>query len=128
MTKGLYMLYLLNIHILNYLKKEVMLLHSVFETKNLLNHIEEHIAKSHYKVEYIIKELGINPGTYYRKLKNRRFNLDELIKICSLIYPDDYKSVQLSNQLEESIKQVERGEVITVEEFFTDYDKRYLHE
>lgn len=105
-----------------------MILNSIFETRDILNNIDKHIAKSPYKIEYIIKELGINPGTYYRKLKDKRFTIDELIKICSLIYPEDYQSIQLSNELEESIKQVERGEIITVEDFFADYDKKYLHD
>lgn len=104
-----------------------MLFQSIFETQQLLNNIDKHIAKSHYKVEYIIKELGVNPVTYYRKLKDKRFDINELIKIFSLIYPEDYQSVRLSIQLKESIEQIERGETITVEDFFADYDRKYLH-
>lgn len=105
-----------------------MLFQSIFETQHLLNNIDKHIAKSHYKIEYIVKELGINPVTYYRKLKDKRFSIDELVKIFSLIYPEEYQSVRLSMQLKESMEQIERGEVVTVEDFFSDYDKKYLHE
>lgn len=105
-----------------------MLLQSVFETQYFLDNIDKHIAKSHYKVEYIIKELGIISITYYRKLKDRRFNLKELTKICSLLYPDDYRSLQLSRELQKSIEEIDSGEVISVEQFFVDYDKKYLHD
>ena len=105
-----------------------MIIQSIFEVQNLLNNIDKHIAKSHYKVEYIVKELGMNPSTYYRKLHEKRFDLNELSKICSLIYPEDYKSVQLANRLEKSIEQIERGEVVTEEVFFANYDKKYIHE
>lgn len=102
------------------------MLKSIFETQHLLNTIDKHIANSHYKVEFIIKELGITQMTYYRKLKARKFSIEELLKIFGLIYPDEYNATRLSLLLDESIQEDDNNEVITATEFFNDYDRRYL--
>ncbi len=102
------------------------MIQAIFETKDLLNDIGKHIANSHYKVEYIVKELGVTKTTYYKKLKEKRFDINELIKIFSLIYPAEYESVYIGRVLKESMEQAKNGLVSTTEEVFNRCNAKYL--
>ena len=103
-----------------------MIYSSALEIKSFLLDIDKHINKSSYKVEYIVKQLGMTTPTYYRKLKNRRFDIDEIIKILQLIYPDESAKEDFTIQLNESIKQADNGEVFPIEEMFARARKRYI--
>lgn len=103
-----------------------MILSSALEIKSFLLDIDKHISKSSYKVEYIVKELGMTTPTYYRKLKDRRFDVDEVIKILQLIYPDEFAKQYLKIQLNESIKEANNGETFPIEDMFTRYRKKYI--
>jgi predicted transcriptional regulator len=102
------------------------MIQAIFETKDLLNNVEKHIASSQYKVEYIIKKLGITKATYYKKIRERRFDIDELMRIFSIIYPMEYESVYIGRMLEEAISQAKEGLVFTTDEVLNRCDAKYL--
>lgn len=95
----------------------------VFQTKDLLDRIESYIINSSYKVEYIITELGISKGTYYKKIHEKRFTLDELLKICSIIFPEEYKEEIVYRKLNKALNEVEEGKTYTTEDVFKEFDK-----
>lgn len=103
-----------------------MIFSSALEIKSFLLDIDKHINKSSYKVEYIVKQLGMSTPTYYRKLKDRRFDIDEVIKILQLIYPDDCAREEFKVQMNESIKQADKGEVFPINEMFARARGRYI--
>lgn len=102
------------------------MIQAIFETKDLLNNVEKHIANSPYKVEYIIKELGITKTTYYKKVHERRFDINELMRIFSILYPAEYESIYIGRMLEESIAQAKQGLVSTTEEVLNRCNAKYL--
>jgi len=60
----------------------------VYEYKNILENIETIINKSPYKKEYLIEKLGISRVTYYNKLRNKTFTIDEVKTLSELILPE----------------------------------------
>lgn len=104
-----------------------MIVQSIFEIQELLLNIDKYISKSDYKTERVIKELGMAPATYYRKLREKRFDVSELIKIVHLIYPSDFEKYYIKQRLEKSIEQAEQGLVSTTEEVMSRYRKKYLN-
>lgn len=72
----------------------------IVKYKSILNSVGDLIAKSPFKMEYIIKETKIAPSTFYRKMKNATFTPDELMEIAKILSPEE---VYLS-ELKESIR------------------------
>jgi len=104
-----------------------MIVQSILEIQDLLLNIDKHINKSDYKTDRIIKELDIAPATYYRKLREKRFDIGELIKIVHLIYPSDFEKYYIKQRLEKSMIQAEQGSVSTTEDVMSRYRKKYLN-
>lgn len=102
-----------------------MIIHSAFEIKSFLLEIDKHINKSSYKVEHIVKELGLTAPTYYRKLRDKKFDIDELIKILQLIYPTEYDKEYFKIQLDKSIEEADKGEIFPIKEMFTRAKRKY---
>ncbi len=102
--------------------------HSIFEAKEILNNIDVHISNSNLRVDFLIKELGISTVTYYKKLKNKNFNVNELVKIFSHINPKEYDQWYLKNLLQKGFEDIEKGNLHTHDEVMADFDKRYLNQ
>src|SRR5690606_7835666 len=74
----------------------------VLNYKNLLENIDRYIEESKFKKEHIIDELGVSRATFYNKLKKRSFNLPEMIKLSSLLFPEDTKAIEIKQALDRS--------------------------
>lgn len=55
------------------------------EYENLLNSIPEKIKKSKFKTSYFIDILDLPESTFYRKLKQKAFTIEEAKKISSIL-------------------------------------------
>ncbi len=83
----------------------------VLKYKNLLENINRYIEESKFKKEFIIDELGISRATFYNKLKKQSFSVSEMIKLSSLLFPEDVKAIEIKEALERSRKDSEAGRV-----------------
>jgi len=83
----------------------------VLNYKNLLENIHRYIEESKFKKEFIIDELGISRATFYNKLKKQSFSVSEMIKLSSLLFPEDVKAIEIKEALERSRKDSEAGRV-----------------
>ena len=99
---------------------------AIFETKEILNNINEYISNSNLRVDFLIKELNISTVTYYRKLKNKSFNVDELVKIFSHISPKEYDQWYLNNLLKKGLEDEKNGKVNTTAQVMNEFDEKYL--
>ncbi|TXI15072.1 MAG: hypothetical protein E6Q66_03665 [Pedobacter sp.] len=103
-----------------------MIVQSILEVQDLLIDLDRRISKSDYKTERVIKELGIAPATYYRKLRDKKFDINELAKIIQLLYPSEYEKLYIKKRLTISLEQAENGMVSTTEEVMKRYQEKYM--
>lgn len=80
---------------------------------NYIESLPNLISSSYYKAEYFINNLGLKRVTYYRKLRERNFTMQEVQKITELLFPEEVLQKSL-RQSEEDIKQ---GNVMSYEDF-----------
>lgn len=101
------------------------MINEIIKTKDFMQNLESYILKSSYKVEHIIKRLGVTKPTYYKKLHENKFSVNELLLIGSILFPDEYQAELLKMEIETSISQYEKGETMTTEEVFNQTDKLF---
>ncbi|CAM1367354.1 hypothetical protein TPENAI_60197 [Tenacibaculum litopenaei] len=68
-----------------------------FET--FVNDVPELVKNSNYKTKYFIQRLHISKPTFYRKLKDNSFTVEELVLLGELLFPEEYYDWQLKNKL-----------------------------
>lgn len=52
------------------------------------NSIDEILKNSPFKLKYIIEKSGISEPTFFRKMREKRFTADELLKIAEVVDPE----------------------------------------
>ncbi|SEM98273.1 hypothetical protein SAMN05421856_110107 [Chryseobacterium taichungense] len=63
----------------------------ILEIKNYIkisNSIDEILRSSPFKLKYIIEKSGISEPTFFRKMKEKKFLPEELLKIAEIIEPE----------------------------------------
>ncbi|SEW43222.1 hypothetical protein SAMN05421841_3040 [Chryseobacterium wanjuense] len=64
----------------------------ISEIKNYIkisNSIDEILKNSPFKLKYIIEKSGISEPTFFRKMKEKKFLPEELLKIAEIIKPEE---------------------------------------
>ncbi len=80
---------------------------------NYVESLPSLISKSYYKAEYFIDNLGLKRVTYYRKLRERNFTMQEVQKITELLFPEEV----LQNGLRKSEEDITQGNVMSYSDF-----------
>ena len=101
------------------------MIEEVFKYKEIVESIAQEIKKSPFKVEYVIKESKIIPGTFYRKLKNNTFTPDEIIRILYVIKPKEAHEFKFQLLLKKSLKNVKEGNTISNDEMKKRINEKY---
>ncbi|QQV02565.1 MULTISPECIES: hypothetical protein [Chryseobacterium] len=97
----------------------------ILEIKNYIkisNSIDEILKNSPFKMKYIIEKSGISEPTFFRKMKEKKFLPEELLRIAEIIEPE--KSFLQS--LEEAEKDFECGIYHSHEEIMKISEERFL--
>lgn len=102
------------------------MLETVLSYQSLLENIEGYISDSHYKKDYFIKELDISRATFYNKLKNKSFTVDEMFKLGTLLFPDELKAIEIKEALKQSRKDSREGRTISHENVMAKARKKIL--
>lgn len=92
------------------------MIHQVLEYKNILISLNDIIDNSPFKKGYIIKKTGITSPTFYRKLKDLTFTVDEVLKILKVIRPEEVALLELKESLERGRADYKAGRVIDHED------------
>ena len=71
------------------------------------------IGSSYYKAEYFITNLGLKRVTYYRKLREKNFTLQEVQKITELLFPEEV----LLRGLRQSEEDIKEEKVMSYDDF-----------
>lgn len=80
----------------------------VQEFKKYKNTIPDIIQNSDYKTQYFTKLLGLKQPTYYRKLKENSFTIEEIELLTKALYPKE----TLLMELETAERDLESGNII----------------
>lgn len=89
----------------------------LLETRKIVANFDKAITNSPYKTEYISEKANIPLHTFYRKLRENKFTLDEVIKIVEIIQPELYEFEMLSKKIAIAEEQFRNGEFIEEEDF-----------
>jgi len=97
----------------------------ILEIKNYIkisNSIDEILRNSPFKMKYIIEKSGISEPTFFRKMKEKKFLPEELLKIAEIIEPEK----SFLHSLEEAEKDFESGIYYSHDEVMKISEERFL--
>ena len=80
--------------------------------ENFLINIPKMIKKSKFKSDLFIHELGLAKATFYRKLKENRFDLQEIKKIDEILQLES----EIDARLEKSENSIKKGRLVKRED------------
>ena len=89
----------------------------LIETKKIVSNFDKTILESPYKVEYISAKSNIPLPTFYRKIRENKFTIDEILLILEIIQPEQYQFEMLSQNIKIAEEQFRNGEFIAEEDF-----------
>lgn len=87
------------------------------------NNIDFILKNSPYKTSYIINCLGMKEGTFFKKLKEKRFTPIELLNISKIIYPDEYRIQQEMKAINEGIEDIKNENFYSYDEYKNELQK-----
>lgn len=96
----------------------------VVNYKNYLEDLPRELSKSKYKMEYFIEKLGVSTATFYRKLREKKFTVNEVEVLTKELHPEEYYEMRFMQELRESIKAAEKGEVKSNKEVLEEMHKK----
>lgn len=102
----------------------VSMLDIVISYQNLLQNVESYISKSDFKKEFFIKELGVSRATFYNKIKNKSFSVDEMLKLSGLLFPEELKAFEIKQALSRSRLDSDNGNVVPHEQVMANARKK----
>jgi len=86
----------------------------ILEIKNYIkisNSIDEILKNSPFKIKYIIEKTGISEPTFFRKMKEKKFLPEELLKIAEIIEPEKNSTEHILKAIEEGLEDVKNGRI-----------------
>ena len=89
----------------------------LLETKKIISNFNKTILESPYKAEYISAKSNIPLPTLYRKIRENKFTIDEILLILEIIQPEQYQYEMLSQNIKIAEEQFRNGEFIEEEDF-----------
>lgn len=102
------------------------MIQEILAYKNIVDNIEDLMAKSPFKKNYIIEQVGIPSPTFYRKLKSQSFTLDEVLSIAKILSPEENFMLELKADIEQGRRDYKNGDYITHEEMLAELKSKKL--
>jgi len=94
----------------------------LIETKRIIEQFDKMVSDSPYKTEYISSRTNIPLPTFYRKLRDNKFTIDEIIAILEVIQPEQYQYEMLSENIKKAEDQIRNGDFIEEKDFIFDVE------
>ncbi len=86
----------------------------ILEIKNYIkisNSIDEILRSSPFKMKYIIEKSGISEPTFFRKMKEKKFLPEELLRIAEIIEPEEHSEEDILKAIKEGLEDVKNGRI-----------------
>lgn len=93
------------------------------KTKEFLLKFDKEILNSPYKLEYISKKSNIPLPSLYRKIKQNKFSLDEVLNILEIIKPEEHAFVMMQERIKLAENQITSGLYTNEEDMVFDIDE-----
>jgi hypothetical protein len=101
----------------------------IIEIKNYIqisNSIDEILKNSPFKLKYIIEKSGISEPTFFRKMKEKKFNPEELLKIAEIIDPEKTSKEDILKAIEEGLDDVRNGRITSHQTVLSEAKERIV--
>ncbi len=92
----------------------------VSEYRQFVNNLPEKIKKSTFKISGIIAKSGISKASFYKKMKNNTFSLEEVERISRLLYIEE----EIQKEIQKGLEDIKHGRVMTLEESFKELKQK----
>jgi predicted transcriptional regulator len=92
------------------------------KTKEYLSNFDKEILNSPYKLDYISKQANIPLPSMYRKIKQNKFTLDEVLVILEIIKPEQYQLEILQEKIKLAEIQISNGQFTHEEDMIFDIE------
>uniref|UniRef100_UPI00404B1960 hypothetical protein n=1 Tax=Flavobacterium sp. TaxID=239 RepID=UPI00404B1960 len=92
----------------------------MLETKRIVSVFDKIISESPFKTEYISDKANIPLPTLYRKIRENKFTLDEILTILAIIKPEEYQYEMLHQNIQIAEAQIRNGDFIEEADFVFD--------
>lgn len=89
----------------------------LIEARKIVSNFDKMILESPYKTEYISVKSNIPLPSFYRKLRDNKFSLDEIITIIEIIQPQQFEYEMLSKKIAIAEEQFKNGQFIEHKDF-----------
>ena len=86
------------------------------------NSIDEILKNSPFKLKFIIEKTGISEPSFFRKMREKKFSAEELLKIAELIAPEE----ALLKSLQEAEEDFEKDNYYTHQDVLENSKNRFL--
>ena len=60
-----------------------------------MNRLADEIKNSNYKIQFFLDLLHIKRSFFYKKLKEKRFTSQEMIKLYKSLFPEEYNDYEV---------------------------------
>lgn len=82
-------------------------LNTILDAYDLVGKITEMLKNGDYKTTAILKKIGMDRSSFYRKVKNRELDVKELMLLAPYLFPEeweDFEDRQMIKAIEEGKK------------------------
>lgn len=92
------------------------------KTKEYLSNFDKEILNSPYKLDYISKQANIPLPSMYRKIKQNKFTLEEVLSILEIIKPEQFQFEMLQEKIKLAEIQIRNGQYTAEEDMIFDIE------
>lgn len=78
-----------------------------------VDNLKNHIKDSKYKTTFFLEELGIPKASFYRKLRENTFSIEEVQKITKMLFPKEAYKQELLEAIDLGRSDIENGRLIS---------------
>lgn len=88
----------------------------VLKYQEYIENLRGYIDESPYKSSFFLKELNLSKPTFYRKLREQTFTVDEVSKLTKLLFPKEAYKQEFLESIKEGKEDVVLGNIKTSKE------------
>jgi hypothetical protein len=90
-------------------------LNTILDAYSLVDQITEILKKGDYKTTAILKKIGMDRSSFYRKVKNKELDVKELLLLAPYLFPEEWEDYE-DSQMIKAIEEGKKSEILSYEE------------
>ena len=98
----------------------------VNEYSNYIQDLPQIIGNSHYKSEFLAEKLELKLPTFYRKLRENTFTVEEIKTLTELLYPKEAMFLKIKEDLRQADEDFRAGKFRSSDDVIRDLERKYL--